>query len=184
MGQWFRHRNLAKSSDRSYVAEIVNSIKSAASVQPRKRSALSLYMEKNKETLTSDFAVEWLAVQKDLTPKQRLPKYNEFAQACWKNESKTCRDEMEKEALTEHENAIREWKDKVDTFKGTPEEFERSVLGYKIITFTLILLYRAWGMAETVLPSFADGFAEWLGAQVIILAVSPDPSNGEIIMQS
>ena len=39
-------------------------------------------------------------------------------------------------------------------------------------------------MAETVLPSFADGFSEWLGAQVIILAVSPDPSNGEITMKS
>jgi hypothetical protein len=39
-------------------------------------------------------------------------------------------------------------------------------------------------MAETFLLSFANGFAEWLGAQVIILAVSPDPSNGEIIMQS
>lgn len=39
-------------------------------------------------------------------------------------------------------------------------------------------------MAETVLPSFADGFAEWLGAQVIILAVSPNPENGEITMKS
>jgi hypothetical protein len=39
-------------------------------------------------------------------------------------------------------------------------------------------------MAESVLPSFADGFAEWLGAQVIIVAVSPNPSNGEITMQS
>ena len=39
-------------------------------------------------------------------------------------------------------------------------------------------------MAETVLPSFADGFAEWLGAQIIIVAVSPSPSNGEITMQS
>jgi hypothetical protein len=48
----------------------------------------------------------------------------------------------------------------------------------------LMLHYRAWGMAESVLPSFADGFSEWLGAQVIILAVSPNPSNGEITMQS
>jgi hypothetical protein len=39
-------------------------------------------------------------------------------------------------------------------------------------------------MAETVLPSFADGFAEWLGAQIIIVAVSPNPSTGEITMQS
>ena len=39
-------------------------------------------------------------------------------------------------------------------------------------------------MAESVLPSFADGFAEWLGAQVIIIAVSPKPLNGEITMQS
>ena len=39
-------------------------------------------------------------------------------------------------------------------------------------------------MAETVLPSFADGFAEWLGAHVIIIAVSPNSSNGEITMQS
>jgi hypothetical protein len=39
-------------------------------------------------------------------------------------------------------------------------------------------------MAERVLPSFADGFAAWLGAHVIIVAVSPNPSNGEITMQS
>jgi hypothetical protein len=39
-------------------------------------------------------------------------------------------------------------------------------------------------MAESVLPSFADGFADWLGAQVIIIAVSPNPSKGEITMQS
>jgi hypothetical protein len=43
---------------------------------------------------------------------------------------------------------------------------------------------RAWSLAESVLPSFADGFAEWLGAQIIIVAVSPNPSNGEITMQS
>jgi hypothetical protein len=43
---------------------------------------------------------------------------------------------------------------------------------------------RAWEMAESILPSFADGFAEWLGAQIIIIAVSPNPSNGEITMQS
>lgn len=126
LAQWFRHRNLAKSPDRTYVAEIVNSIKSAASVQPRKRSALSLYMEKNKDKLGSDFSVHWSAVQNDLTPKQRLPKYNEFAQACWKKEPQTYREEMEKEALIEHEKAHREWKEKIETFKGTPEEFERS----------------------------------------------------------
>jgi hypothetical protein len=39
-------------------------------------------------------------------------------------------------------------------------------------------------MAERVLPSFADGFAEWLGAHVIIVAVSPSHSNSEITMQS
>ena len=43
---------------------------------------------------------------------------------------------------------------------------------------------RAWGLAESVLPSFADGFADWLGAQIIIVAVSPNPSNGEITMKS
>ena len=39
-------------------------------------------------------------------------------------------------------------------------------------------------MAESVLPSFADGFANWLGAHVIIVAVSPNPSDGEITIQS
>ena len=39
-------------------------------------------------------------------------------------------------------------------------------------------------MAESVLPSFADGFADWLGAHVIIVAVSPNSSNEEITMQS
>lgn len=126
MGQWFRHRNLGKSSDRSYVAEIVNSIKSAASVQPRKRSALSIYIETNKDKLSSEFAVHWSAVQNDLSQKKRLPKYNEFVQACWKKEPQAYRDEIEKEALIEHEKANREWKEKIESFNGTAEEFERS----------------------------------------------------------
>lgn len=129
---------MAKSSDRTYVAEIVNSIKSAASVQPRKRSALSIYMEKNKDKITSDFAVQWSTVP--LTPKQRLPKYNEFAQACWKKEPNTYREEMEKEAQIEHENANREWKEKIETFKKTPEEFERSEFRVKKVNNTLTLL--------------------------------------------
>ena len=127
MGQWFRHRNLAKSSDRTYAAEIVDSIKSAASLQPRKRSAVSLYIEKNKEKLTTEFAIHWSALQNDLSPKKRLPKYNEFVQTSWKKEPQACRDEMEREAQQEHENAVREWKEKIETFDGTPEAFERSV---------------------------------------------------------
>ena len=126
MGQWFRHRNLAKSSDRTYVAEIVNSIKSAASQQPRKRSAVTVYIEQNKEKITSEFAVHWSALQKDTSQKQRLPKYNEFVQTCWKNEPQSYRDEMEKAAQEEHEKANREWKEKIESFNGAPEDFERS----------------------------------------------------------
>lgn len=183
MGQWFRHRNLGKSSDRTYVAEIVNSIKSAASAQPRKRSAVSVYIEKNKEKLTSEFTAQWSGV--DLSPKNRLPKYNEFCQACWKKEPQEYRDEVEKEARIEHENALGEWKGKRESFNGSAEDFERLAFCPIIKNLkTLILLLRAWGMAESVLPSFADGFADWLGAQIIIIAVSPEPSKGEITMQS
>jgi hypothetical protein len=116
---------LGKSSDRSYVAEIVNSIKSAASVQPRKRSALSMYMDEKKDIISSEFSVHWSAVHSDLSQKKRLPKYNEFAQTCWKKEPQAYRDEMEKEAQKEHENATREWKEKIETFNGSAEEFER-----------------------------------------------------------
>jgi hypothetical protein len=132
MGQWFRHRNLAKSSDRTYVAEIVNSIKSAASVQPTERSALGMYMEKNKDKISSDFTGQWSVEENTLTPKQCLPKYNKFAQACWKKETQTYRDEMKKEAQSEHKNAIRDWKGKIESFKGTPEEFERSFFRPKL----------------------------------------------------
>jgi len=35
-----------------------------------------------------------------------------------------------------------------------------------------------------VLPSFADAMSEWLGANIIILAVTPDSeTNGEIVLQ-
>lgn len=95
-------------------------------------------MEKNKDKITSDFAVQWSTVP--LTPKQRLPKYNEFAQACWKKEPNTYREEMEKEAQIEHENANREWKEKIETFKKTPEEFERSEFRVKKVNNTLTLL--------------------------------------------
>jgi hypothetical protein len=116
---------LAKSSDNTYVEEIVNSIKSAASQQPRKRSAISMYKEINKERLTGDFSIQWSTVPTDISQKQRLPKYNEFVQTSWKKESQTYRDEVERNALKEHEIAICDWKEKIKSFKGTPEEFER-----------------------------------------------------------
>lgn len=44
---------------------------------------------------------------------------------------------------------------------------------------------RAWKTAELVLPSFADAMSEWLGANIVILAVTPlGASNGEIVLQS
>jgi len=43
----------------------------------------------------------------------------------------------------------------------------------------------AWKTAEQILPSFADALAEWLGGNIIILAVTPLGSlGGEIAMQS
>ena len=36
-----------------------------------------------------------------------------------------------------------------------------------------------------MLPSFADVMSEWLGANIVILAVTPlGTSNGEIVLQS
>jgi hypothetical protein len=125
MGQWFRHRNLAKSSDRSYVAEIINSIKTAASQQPRKRSAISIYIEEKKESLTREFAVHWKDLEKDVTQKNRIRKYQEFVQGCWKKEEESYREQLERVAQEEHEKAHREWKDKIETFSGSPEDFER-----------------------------------------------------------
>jgi len=44
---------------------------------------------------------------------------------------------------------------------------------------------RAWKIAEQVLPSFADAMSEWLGANILILAVTPlGASNSEIVMKS
>jgi hypothetical protein len=126
LGQWFRHRCLGKTSERTYVSEIINSIKTAASSQPRKRTAISLYMERYKEKLTGEFDIHWSAVQNEVSHKKRLPKYYEFVQTSWKKESQTYRDEIETETQEEHEKAVREWKEKIETFNGTPEEFERS----------------------------------------------------------
>ena len=116
---------MAKSSDRTYAEEIINSIKSAASLRPRKRSAISVYMERNKEKLASEFTILWSAVEKDLSPKKRLPKYTEFVQTCWKKEPQTYRDEIENDVQEEHDNAIREWKEEIESFNGTPEDFKR-----------------------------------------------------------
>jgi hypothetical protein len=113
---------LAKSSDHTYVEEIVNSIKSAASQQPRKRSAVTMYRERNKERLTRDFRS---AVQIDLSQKNRLAKYTEFVQTCWKKESQTYRDEIERNAQEEHDIALRDWKEKIEGFKGSPGDFKK-----------------------------------------------------------
>jgi len=83
-------------------------------------------MEKKKEKLTTEFTVHWSTVEKDLSQKKRLPKYTEFVQTCWKNETQPYRDEIEREAQEEHDNAHREWKEKIETFNGTPEDYERS----------------------------------------------------------
>ena len=118
---------MGKSNDHTYVAEIVDSIKAAASVQPRKRSAVTLYMEKNKERFSTEFADHWSAVQNNVSSKklERLPKYNEFIQTCWRKETQSYREELEREAQEEHENALRDWKEKVETFNGRPEDYER-----------------------------------------------------------
>lgn len=43
----------------------------------------------------------------------------------------------------------------------------------------------AWRTAEQVLLSFANAMSKWLGANIIILAVTPDgKTDGEIILQS
>jgi hypothetical protein len=40
-------------------------------------------------------------------------------------------------------------------------------------------------MSENVLPTFADAMAEWLGANIVILAVAPlGSSDGEIVIRS
>ena len=144
-------------------------------------------MEKNKEKLTKEFDIQWSAVQNEVSQKTRLPKYYEFAQGCLKKESESYRVELEAETQADHEKAMEDWKGKIETFNRTPEEFKRSDIVpffWKKVIAQPDLPQRAWGLAETVLPSFADGFAEWLGAQIIIVAVSPNPSNGEITMQS
>ena len=82
-------------------------------------------MVRNKEKLAKDFDQLWSAVEKEVTQKKRLPKYLEFAQRCWKNENQTYRDKLERDAQVEHEKALRDWKEKIETFNGTPEEFER-----------------------------------------------------------
>jgi hypothetical protein len=82
-------------------------------------------MEKNKERLTGEFAIHWADLQKDISQKKRLPKYYELIQTCWKKESQSYREELERNAQEEHDIAIREWKEKLEGFKGTPEDFKR-----------------------------------------------------------
>ena len=83
-------------------------------------------MEKNKEKLTKEFDIQWSAVQNEVSQKTRLPKYYEFAQASLKKESDSYRVELEAETQAEHEKAVEDWKGKIETFNGTPEEFKRS----------------------------------------------------------
>lgn len=40
-------------------------------------------------------------------------------------------------------------------------------------------------MSENILPTFADAMAEWLGANIVIMAVAPVGSlDGEIVIRS
>ena len=40
-------------------------------------------------------------------------------------------------------------------------------------------------MSENILPTFADAMVEWLGANIVILAVAPlGSSNVEIVIRS
>ena len=85
-------------------------------------------MEKKKDKLTKEFDIQWSTVQNEVSQKTRLPKYYEFAQACLKKESESYRVELEAETQAEHEKAVEDWKGKIETFNGTPEEFKRSDL--------------------------------------------------------
>lgn len=85
-----------------------------------------MYMEKNKEKLTREFSIHWSSVENNVSPKKHLLKYYKLCSIkLEKIETQTYHDEMEKETQIEHDSASHEWKKKIETFHGTPLEFER-----------------------------------------------------------
>jgi hypothetical protein len=153
--------------------------------RPRKKSAMNVYTDINKAQLNQDFNKRWESVKDTKQSRNRIGTWTEFVKSRWENESPAVRDEVKKQADEENANLLKEWKQKA-AFAGTPEDLDR----YHYNSRSSDLLYtehtfRAWKMSESVLPTFADAVAEWLGANIIILAVAPlGSSEGEIVIRS
>ena len=150
---------------------------------PRKKSAMKLYMDINRTHLNQEFNKRWETVKDTMHARDRIGSWTEFVKDRWEKESPAVRDEITKQAIEENQVLFKEWKQKA-AFAGTPEDLEKYD-NLQLHDLTLTAVFRAWSMSENVLPTFADAMAEWLGANIVILAVAPlGSSGGEVVIRS
>ena len=146
---------------------------------------MKVYMDTNKAPLNQDFNKRWEVIKDTMWSWDRIRSWTEFVKDRWEKEPPAVRDAITKQAEEENATLLKEWKQKA-AFAGTAEDldkYDNSRL-YEL-TRTKTAVCRAWRMSESVLPTFADAMAEWLGANVIILAVAPlGSSEGEIVIRS
>lgn len=127
----------------------------------------------------------WKAAKNSMQLDGRIKLCNEFVRTSWEAETEVVKEEITRETHEENEAAIAEWKKKA-IFSGSAEGYDEYVEHCTMSGYVLtIFQHRAWRTADWVLPVFADAMAEWLGASVIILSVSPlGSADGEITLQT
>ena len=157
---------------------------SSSVTRPRKKSAMKMYIDANKTQLNLEFNKRWDTVKDTMRSRDRIGAWTEFVKDHWEKESPAVREEFTKQADEENTNLFKEWKQKA-AFAGTPEDLDKYDNQHSYDLIHTKLAFRAWKMSENILPTFADAMAEWLGANIVILAVAPlGSSNGEIVIRS
>jgi hypothetical protein len=181
LGCWYRYRYTSKNTNQSYINHIIQRIMSNSATRPRKKSAMKIYTDTNKIQLNHEFNKRWETIKDTMQSRDWIGAWTEFVKDRWEKESPTVRDEIIKQAEKENATLSKEWKQKA-AFAGTPEDLEKYDHPQSNDRIHANRCFRAWRMSEDILPTFADAMAEWLGANVLILAVAP--SDGEIVIRS
>jgi len=92
--------------------------------RPRKKSALMIYGDLNKESIKATFDPLWESVKGTMTNSQRIQMWSKHVKACWEKEMPEVRDKIMKQADKESEKAVADWRKKA-SFTGSPEDLSQ-----------------------------------------------------------
>ncbi|KAF8868781.1 hypothetical protein BD779DRAFT_1459174 [Infundibulicybe gibba] len=138
-----------------------------ASVRPRKKSALSMYMQLHyKNRLKARFDPVWEQVKDTVPPEARISMCNEFVRGCWERETKEFQKGIEDRVAEEYAKAMEVYKAK-GSWDDTAEAYQE-----------------AWDSIDEVLPPIVDAISKRMGMAVSLMLVGPvGRAKGDVILR-